>query len=481
MPSDLATALISGNAPGIAADPMLASIAPQIQLAQTLSQQGLSTAPAYPAQALGRLAQTLAGVKMMHDATGELQGVYGHAAESMSRIFPDDTPLGRALRDPDPYARMIALQQASKAMLLQSEPQKLRAGEQVLIGSQPTAANTMPQSEPGKVARDVMANPAVPRIAAGMAGQKAGAEAGARAPYEPGGEGVIQGPDGPQTIPITAATRNAMQPRAVPTVSVLGGGAGGPAPTAPQAPAQTSFNDRFSGVSGAPLKNPAIEPAVAADTKELAMDREKAIASQQDMATVRMIQDFMPKVQTGWSAETKLEGARILKAMGAPEDRINDLLKTDVASGQILQKKFLELSAAAARNMGAREPGSVIQMFAKAYPSLGTDPQAVQLQTNALYMDRMRNQAMATDKTNYLNESINGVQSTGKYRGLKGFNEVFDKAHPAESYLSAAEAMSGVDTPWKRIKNPAQQQQIINLIPPGSHFMAPDGRPRVKP
>jgi hypothetical protein len=217
------------------------------------------------------------------------------------------------------------------------------------------------------------------------------------------------------------------------------------------------------------------------DTEELSKDREAATKGQQEMATIRAIQDFAPRVRTGWSADTKLEGARILKDMGVSDDKIGEFMKTDVAAGQILQKKFVELSAAAARNMGAREPGSVIQMFAKAYPNLGTDPQAVSLQTNALYMDRLRQQALAEQKTNYLNDSINGVQGTGPYRGLKGFNEAFNKSHPAELYLHAAEAMSAAGEPWARLKTTGQRNAVINLIPPGTRYMAPDGKYHVTP
>jgi hypothetical protein len=230
------------------------------------------------------------------------------------------------------------------------------------------------------------------------------------------------------------------------------------------------------------LPNPAIEPAVKADTEELAKDRETATKGQQEMATIRAVQDFAPKVKTGWSADTKLEGARILKGMGVSDDQIKGFLNTDVAAGQILQKKFVELSAAAARNMGAREPGSVIQMFAKAYPNLGTDPAAVQLQTNALYMDRLRSQHLADEKTNYLNDSINGVQSTGQYRGLKGFNEAFNKSHPAEYYLHAAEAMSGAPEAWA-VKDPTNRipNITIGLMPPGTKYLGPDGKTHVKP
>ena len=69
MASDLATALLSGqNAGSLAADPALLAITPQLQLAQALSTQGMSTAPAAPAQASGRLAQALAGAKINVDA-----------------------------------------------------------------------------------------------------------------------------------------------------------------------------------------------------------------------------------------------------------------------------------------------------------------------------------------------------------------------------------------------------------------------------
>ena len=232
------------------------------------------------------------------------------------------------------------------------------------------------------------------------------------------------------------------------------------------APPPANFNDRFNAatVTGKPLGNTAVGPLVDADAKELAADRESALKGQTEMTGIRMVQDFLPKVQTGWSAENKLEAARILKSIGTPDDRIQDLLKTDVASGQILQKKFLELSSAAARNMGARELSSVISLFTKAYPNLSTDEKAVRLQTNSLYMDRLRAQRLAEEKTNFLNESVNDFQRTGQYRGLCGFNSQFAKDHDPETYLSASEAMSGVPQAWQRVKNPQKQQAVIDLI-----------------
>ena len=169
-----------------------------------------------------------------------------------------------------------------------------------------------------------------------------------------------------------------------------------------------------------------------------------------------------------------------MKAAGVSDANLQDFLSTDVASGQILNKKFLELSAGAARGMGAREPGSVISMFKDAYPSIGTDPQAVSLISNALYMDRARQNNLASQKTNFLNDLVNQYQQSGEYRGLRGFNEQFAKTDPPEFYLHAAEAMSGVNNGWKTVDDPAQQQAIIGLIPKGTPYMSPDGQMRMK-
>lgn len=232
---------------------------------------------------------------------------------------------------------------------------------------------------------------------------------------------------------------------------------------------------------GVSIPNPSVvEPLIKSDTEEVHADREGALKGQQDQATVKMIQDFMPKVATGWSADSRLEAGRILQAMGTSPEKVKELTSIDPAAGQILQKKFVELSTAAARTLGAREPGSVIQMFQKAYPSLETTPQAIQLQTNALYMDRQRQNDLANAKTDYLNQSVNDYQSTGKYKGLKGFNESFNQTHPAEYYMHASEAMSGVPQAWQAIQDPQEQYNVISLIPKGSRFLGPDGQFHVR-
>jgi hypothetical protein len=457
--SPLAAALLGGNENPAALDPTMLQVQPELSLASVLAKQGLDTSAAYPMQAIARPFQALAGVVMQQDALNTLKDAYGSAIQAAQNIYPPTTPLGKALASGNPIVAIGALNQIPKAELMREEPHALGPEQQLWAGGGPVAGLSPQQSVQ-------------------YYGARAGAEAARRAPFEPGGEGMVQTPTGPQTIPLTAETRRQLQPgtgaKSPAAIPPSGQGASPavaipPPPPKPQsavplnAPAVSASSPALGAtgqpVMGKPLPNPAIEPAVKVDTEELSKDREKALAGQADMANVRLIQDFVPKVQTGWGAETKLEAARILKTIGVPQDVINQNIMTlpDVASGQILQKKFVELSAAAARTMGAREPGSVISMFAKSYPNLGTDPQAITLQTNALYMDRLRSQHLAEQKTNFLNDSINGVQGSGQYRGLRGFNEAFNRSNPAENYLHAAEAMSGATEPWKRVTTMSQR------------------------
>jgi hypothetical protein len=467
MASPLTAALLGGNdnsnATLLGLDPSLLNAGQDIQTGQAIENQALSTAPAPPGASLARALMAIPGAYIKSQATGDLAKAYAGSAAKLSEAFDPDDPIQKFLKSDSLPAKMIGIQAAKQALILKSEPYTLGPTDTRQINGAPIGSGS-------------------PKLA----GQTAGAQAQARAPYESGGDVTVQTPTGPQVIPATAATRAAIQPPMSPPRPGSGPTPSAAIPPPPPKPEATTGNSQSGApqlLGGKPLENPLANNLAQSDAKEVAADREAALKGQQDMANIRMIQDFLPKVATGWSGESKLEAARVLKAIGVPNDSISDFMRTDVASGQILQKKFLELSAGAARNMGAREPGSVIQMFAKAYPNLGTDQNAIKLQTNALHMDRLRQQQLAQEKTNFLNDSVNGYQSTGQYRGLKGFNELFNAAHPVESYLHAAEAMSGAPEAWARInpKDYATQNQIIRNMPPNTYFLAPDNKWHVTP
>src|SRR5207302_1752771 len=117
--------------------------------------------------------------------------------------------------------------------------------------------------------------------------------------------------------------------------------------------------------------------------------------------------DFLPRVATGWSEETKLEGARILKGMFGSHlsgDKAKEfdqamheyLGLNSVGEGQMLLKTFVTLATKAAREMGAREPGSVILLFQQNYPNMGMDPDAIRGLTNKIRMEVYRKLDHAT-------------------------------------------------------------------------------------
>jgi hypothetical protein len=407
--------LLSGNNSGnaLAFDPTFAQAVPDLQLARTIQQQGMSAAPALPAQAVSRLAQALTGAFIEHQATSNLARATSGTAEDMAKTLEKvdpNNPLIAGLRSDNAVTRANS-ETFPKTMALLSSPVDLARGAQRRTG---VSENTNPLSDSGALAADGSRVTQRPVSPLGAALAKSKVEAAGAAPYRPAGNGVFQGPNGPVEMPITEETLHNNQPQvrpatlskptspasALPLPPPRGSQSALPAPgsnmlpkTTISSPARTDSsasgpdaNSPQGGIGpspsngpanqaptsgapaaiGKPLPNAAIEPAVKADTEELSKDREAATKGQQEMATIRAIQDFAPRVKTGWSADTKLEGARILKDMGVSDDKIGEFMKTDVAAGQILQKKFVELSAAAARNMGAREPGSVIQMFAKA-------------------------------------------------------------------------------------------------------------------
>jgi hypothetical protein len=135
--SPLAAALMGGGneAALFGLDPAVMQAMPDIQIGQALQQQGLSTAPASPMQALARVLQAGAGSVMARGAMSDLAKAYAGSADSMGQIFPAGTPIGDALRSPNPMVKMLALQQAPKAMLLGSEPYSLKPDETRNVGA----------------------------------------------------------------------------------------------------------------------------------------------------------------------------------------------------------------------------------------------------------------------------------------------------------------------------------------------------------
>jgi len=195
------------------------------------------------------------------------------------------------------------------------------------------------------------------------------------------------------------------------------------------------------------------------------------------------IGDLMRGTALGWGAEAKQEGGRILAALGMSDKDVQDRwFGVNPSTGDALNKLFLQLSSTAVRGMGAREPGSVIKLFAKAYPNLETQPHAVELMTNALRMNAQWNVDKAAAADRELQTQIQGRGPSGaNFRGLYGFDDAFKKSNDPELYWRAAAAMSSEPSiAWRGLTD-AQKQQVYDLIPPGSTFQAADGKWYPKP
>ncbi len=157
--SPLAAALLGGNGGDAAAflNPQMASAQQDLQLGQSLLEQGLSTAPASPWQALARVAQAGAGTYLRSGATNDLAKAYAHSADSAASTLPEGHPLRAALSSPDPVIRMQGLQAYQKALTLLSEPSNIEPGGQRFVGNKPYAENANPTSPEGKQIRDAAA------------------------------------------------------------------------------------------------------------------------------------------------------------------------------------------------------------------------------------------------------------------------------------------------------------------------------------
>lgn len=138
-------------------DPNIAQATPDLQLAQQMISQGLSTAPASPWQALARVAQAGAGTYLQRQAMGTLAQAYAHSADNAAATLPEGHPLRAALQSQDPVIRMQGLQAYQKALTLLSEPSNIEPGGQRFVGNRPIAENTNPQSPEGKQFRDAAA------------------------------------------------------------------------------------------------------------------------------------------------------------------------------------------------------------------------------------------------------------------------------------------------------------------------------------
>jgi soluble lytic murein transglycosylase-like protein len=110
MSSPLVQALLMGQGGGVQ-DPATLRALQRTGLAQSMLQQGMDGSPAYPGQALGRLAQSIAGAFMMNQGMGDLEQV-GKDRESGAQAAQQFLMGGGNIQPSAPTATAVAPQQA---------------------------------------------------------------------------------------------------------------------------------------------------------------------------------------------------------------------------------------------------------------------------------------------------------------------------------------------------------------------------------
>jgi soluble lytic murein transglycosylase-like protein len=200
------------------------------------------------------------------------------------------------------------------------------------------------------------------------------------------------------------------------------------------------------------------------DAQTVQKDQEKAAAGLPTLGTTATIRAMLPDVTTGKTADAKLLVSQWAAAAGMSPEQTEKYFGTNPVMGELLQKKLFELSTGAVRGMGAREPGSVISMFQRNYPQMGSRDMTIDAMTRLLDMDQIRNQDYASAKQQYHNESINTLSEDKGYRGLSGFDTQFDKTHNPRVYSAAALAAGGLPSQtWSKGLSPQQQADALRL------------------
>jgi hypothetical protein len=140
---------------------------------------------------------------------------------------------------------------------------------------------------------------------------------------------------------------------------------------------------------------------------------------------------------------------------------------------------FLKFSADAVRQMGAREPGSVISLFAKAFPNLETMPEAAELMNNALRMQAQWKTDRANAAEQWALQQQKGMGPTGEnYQGMLGFEKQFGQTNNPRDYWLAARAMSHNQTDVWNGLSADQKAHVLSLIPDEASVYGPDGNGR---
>jgi hypothetical protein len=324
------------------------------------------------------------------------------------------------------------------------------------------------------------------QVAAGAEGAKTTATHQAAAPFETV-PAQINTPQGIVTMDLPRDQYNAAVAR---TFGAGGPGAGAAAAGAPGAAAVGAGAVGGPTLAGQPVARPGAQEGFQrlGEINAAASDASLQAQNLQD------IKNLIPVVgKTGWGADTRAQAAKIAQGLGATPEQTQALFNINPNDADALQKQFVRLSTAAVRQMGAREPGSVINLFQKAFPSFETTPPSLDHMVNLMQMEQQR----SLDKRDFVNNALMapGGYGAGGMPGMLSQAEANFDRQSGDSYLRAANAMTpnsplpswtpdalaGGSTPQTATGFTPYGMQIYSHIPAGATFYDHRGQQQTKP
>jgi hypothetical protein len=324
------------------------------------------------------------------------------------------------------------------------------------------------------------------QVAAGAEGMKTTATKQAAAPYETV-DAQVWTPQGIVLMPLPRDQYNAAVARTF--------GSGGPGAGAPAAAGAPGAGAPGAAAGGPTLAGqPVARPGAQEGFQRLGEINSAASDASLQAQNLQDIKNLIPVVgKTGWGADTRAQAAKIAQGLGATPEQTQALFSINPNDADALQKQFVRLSTAAVRQMGAREPGSVINLFQKAFPSFETTPPSLDHMVNLMQMEQQR----ALDKRDFVNNALMapGGYGAGGMPGMLSQAEAGFDRQSGDTYLRAANAMTpnsplpswtpdalaGGTSPQTATGFTPYGNQIYSHIPAGATFYDHLGRQQTKP
>ena len=234
-------------------------------------------------------------------------------------------------------------------------------------------------------------------------------------------------------------------------------------PLPPGMPLPEGISLKPEPVSGSP-RGPDIAGNIATelgkgDVKNLATDRDAAMKSHDILGTTSTIRSVLPQVTTGTLAEQRLRASQVLTSLGVDPQTVQQWTGTNAAPGEILQKKLFELSTGATRAMGAREPGSVMQMFQKNYPGMTSQNMTIDAMTRLIDMDQTYKEDEVAARGAHLSNAVQDVAAGKPYSSLNGYTPPDPRL-----YQAAALATGGMPkSAWAQGLSDDKQMEVLKL------------------